>query len=312
MTSPCSLNRCAVALLLARGVVAVRRPNRLGGGSSRTARSWIAQARSGSSLSLAGWVLWRFGWRHAIRFGAVALLVASPWIIRNAVNVGGPVLVTTNGFNLNATYSNEARTSHGFVDAYFDPRFAEMRQRASNEVDLDNQLRSKALRDLGRTRRGSPRCWRRTWLNGWSCNQGGTVTPNSSTDATAESTTGRSRCSMSLPRPACSRLPCSAGRGGTTPCDHRGLLHRRQPLQHRGSPPALAVRRVHGDRRGRGRTRGSASARLDHDRAADAATTTCRPERGRDRMCFDRGADHGSCLALRRPSIEPTEASRLR
>ena len=57
---------------------------------------------------VAGWVLWRFGWQHAIRLVAVVLVVVSPWVVRNAVQVGGPVLVTTNGFNLNATFSNEA------------------------------------------------------------------------------------------------------------------------------------------------------------------------------------------------------------
>jgi hypothetical protein len=99
-------------------------------------------------LVLAVWVLWRFGWRHAVRMVAIALLVVSPWIVRNAVQVGGPVLVATNGFNLNATYSNEARESNGFVDAYFDSRFAKLRVSAADEVDLDAQLRKRALHDL--------------------------------------------------------------------------------------------------------------------------------------------------------------------
>jgi 4-amino-4-deoxy-L-arabinose transferase-like glycosyltransferase len=100
-------------------------------------------------IVIAGWVLWRFGWRHAARLVVVALLVASPWIVRNAVQVGGPVLVATNGFNLNATYSDEARqSSRGFVDAYFDSRFAQTRMEAVDEVDLDNALRHKAVRDL--------------------------------------------------------------------------------------------------------------------------------------------------------------------
>ena len=94
------------------------------------------------------WVLWRMGWRHALRLVAVAVVVVSPWLVRNAVHVGGPVLVATNGFNLNATYSNEARESGKFVDAYFDPRFAAIRAASSDEVDLDNRLRTKALHDL--------------------------------------------------------------------------------------------------------------------------------------------------------------------
>jgi hypothetical protein len=97
---------------------------------------------------LAAWVLWRFGWRHALRMVAVAAVVVAPWVVRNAVNVGGPDLVATNGFNLNAVYSNEARQAGNFVDAYFDPRFAAMRAQALDEVDLDSALRKHALTDL--------------------------------------------------------------------------------------------------------------------------------------------------------------------
>jgi 4-amino-4-deoxy-L-arabinose transferase-like glycosyltransferase len=103
-------------------------------------------------LVIAAWVVWRLGWLHALRLVAVAVVVVSPWVVRNAVNVGGPVLVTTNGFNLNATYSNEARAAHNFVDAYFDQRFAAVRAASTDEVDLDARLRRKALHDL----RGHP------------------------------------------------------------------------------------------------------------------------------------------------------------
>ena len=99
-------------------------------------------------LLIAAWVLWRMGWRHAVRLVAVALIVVSPWVIRNWVHVGGPVIVATNGFNLNATYSKEAAQSKGFVDAYLDPRFAATRLHALDEVELDTQLRTKALHDL--------------------------------------------------------------------------------------------------------------------------------------------------------------------
>ncbi len=99
-------------------------------------------------LVLGAWVVWRFGWRHALRMVAVAVVVVAPWVVRNAVNVGGPALVATNGFNLNAIYSNEARQADNFVDAYFDPRFAEMRVRALDEIDLDSALRKHALDGL--------------------------------------------------------------------------------------------------------------------------------------------------------------------
>ena len=99
-------------------------------------------------IVLGAWVVWRFGWLHALRFVAIALLVVAPWVIRNTIMVGGPVIVATNGFNLNASDSNEARNVRGFVDGYLDLRFATARFDATDEVDLDNILRRRALRDL--------------------------------------------------------------------------------------------------------------------------------------------------------------------
>ena len=95
-----------------------------------------------------GWVLWRFGWRHCARFVLVALAVVAPWIVRNAVDVGGPILVATNGYNLSAQYSDEAAHDNGFVDAYFDARFAPARLAAPDEADLDRALRTHALHHL--------------------------------------------------------------------------------------------------------------------------------------------------------------------
>src|SRR5258706_6518078 len=63
----------------------------------RASAQWLA-------LIFGAWVLRRFGWAHLLRFAMVTLAVVAPWIIRNAVEVGGPVLVATNGFNLNASY----------------------------------------------------------------------------------------------------------------------------------------------------------------------------------------------------------------
>jgi len=96
------------------------------------------------------WVVRRFGWRHALVFAGTALVVVSPWVARNWVDVGGPTLVTTNGYNLNATYSAEAVRGDGFVDAYFDSRFANIRAAAPDEVALDTALRNHALHQLRR------------------------------------------------------------------------------------------------------------------------------------------------------------------
>jgi hypothetical protein len=123
-------------------------------------------------LFVAAWVLWRCGWRHAVRLVAVAVLVISPWVVRNWVHVGGPVLVTTNGFNLNAKYSNEAQTAHGFADGYFGMRFASMRLQSDSEVDLDARLRSNGLHGL---RTHPSRLFHVVWTN---LGQWFEVTPN--------------------------------------------------------------------------------------------------------------------------------------
>ena len=99
-------------------------------------------------VSLLGWVLWRLGWRRALAYAGCVALVAAPWVGRNWIRLGSPVLVTSNGFNLNAIYSPEARASGGFVDGVFDPRFAALREGITSEVELDAALRRHALASL--------------------------------------------------------------------------------------------------------------------------------------------------------------------
>jgi 4-amino-4-deoxy-L-arabinose transferase-like glycosyltransferase len=99
---------------------------------------------------LAIWLIRQVGWAHAAVFVATAVVVVSPWVVRNWVHVGGPTLVTTNGFNLNATFSEEADHAGHFVDGYIDARFANIRYAASDEIDLDTGLRNHALHHLRR------------------------------------------------------------------------------------------------------------------------------------------------------------------
>ena len=99
---------------------------------------------------LAGWVLWRLGWRRALSYGVCLTIVVAPWVIRNWQRLGRPVVVTSNGFNLNAIYSPEAKASGGFVDGFFDPRFAGLRAGISNEAELDAAFRRHALAELRR------------------------------------------------------------------------------------------------------------------------------------------------------------------
>ena len=90
-------------------------------------------------LATAGvWLLSRIGWKAALRFGAAAVVTVAPWVVRNQIRVHSPVLVTSNGFNLNAVYSPEALASQSFVDASVDPRFGWLP--AGDEAKWDRTL----------------------------------------------------------------------------------------------------------------------------------------------------------------------------
>jgi len=73
-------------------------------------------------------LLWhRVGIRRAAVLLAAAAVVVLPWVVRNDAVVGRPVVVTSNGFNLAATWSPEALRTGRFVDAYYNPAFARIR-----------------------------------------------------------------------------------------------------------------------------------------------------------------------------------------
>ena len=87
------------------------------------------------------WIVWRLGWRDALRFAALALLVVAPWVVRNWLTVGEPTLVTSNGFNLAAVYSSQATHAGDFVDPVFDSRFEQERYLHYSEGEWDKTLR---------------------------------------------------------------------------------------------------------------------------------------------------------------------------
>jgi 4-amino-4-deoxy-L-arabinose transferase-like glycosyltransferase len=91
------------------------------------------------------WLVWRAGWRRAARFGAVTVVVVAPWVVRNWVLVGEPVVVTSNGFNFVSTYSAEAQATDGFANAVFDDRFTTINQNNRSEADLDGAYREHAV-----------------------------------------------------------------------------------------------------------------------------------------------------------------------
>lgn len=97
---------------------------------------------------LAVWALAHMGWRRALRFTLVAIVVVSPWAIRNWIQLGSPVVVTSNGFNLAAAYSPEARQTGSFVDATKDLRFRATWPLERNEVAWDSVLTHLSLSEL--------------------------------------------------------------------------------------------------------------------------------------------------------------------
>jgi 4-amino-4-deoxy-L-arabinose transferase-like glycosyltransferase len=134
----------SLALLLAMILLLVRgRPAWAG-----LACGLLALTLPSAQLLLVGvavWLVWRAGWRDAARFGAVTVIVVAPWVVRNWVLLGDPVVVSSNGFNFVSTYSNEAAESGGFADAVFDDRFLRVNQTNRSEVDLDNAYRTHAV-----------------------------------------------------------------------------------------------------------------------------------------------------------------------
>ena len=93
---------------------------------------------------VAAWLIWRAGWRAAARFAVVSVVVVAPWVVRNWVVVGTPMVVTSNGFNLVSVYSAEAQAT-GFANAVFDDRFTRINLDNRSEVELDDAYRQHAL-----------------------------------------------------------------------------------------------------------------------------------------------------------------------
>ena len=97
------------------------------------------------AVVLAAWIVWRIGWKSALRYAALVLLVVAPWVARNWLVAGEPVLVTSNGFNLAAVYSPTAQQEDGFVDPVYNPAFQQARYLHYDEADWDRTLRKFAL-----------------------------------------------------------------------------------------------------------------------------------------------------------------------
>ena len=69
-------------------------------------------------------------------------------MLRNWIQVGEPVLVSSNGFNLAASYSPQAKESNTFVDPVFDERFSAYRLVMFNEAEWDQAMQDLAIQSL--------------------------------------------------------------------------------------------------------------------------------------------------------------------
>ena len=77
----------------------------------------------GVALVVGAWLIWQLGPKRCAQFLMVTGLVIAPWVVRNWVQLGSPVLVTSNGFNEAAMYSPAARQNGAFVDPVCNPAF---------------------------------------------------------------------------------------------------------------------------------------------------------------------------------------------
>lgn len=110
------------------------------------------------------WVAVTLGLKKAAATLALTAIVVAPWVVRNIIQLDAAVLVTSNGFNLAAKHSPEARESGHFVDPVFDPRFEQFRLDQFDEVVWDRALREYAMEEITRDPLGAIPVIRRNLL----------------------------------------------------------------------------------------------------------------------------------------------------
>ncbi len=102
----------------------------------------------GIAVVVAGWLIWQMGWKRSATFLIAAGVTITPWVVRNWVQLGSPLLVTSNGYNEAAIYSPAARAHNGFVDPISDPAFKPFRLAQFNEVGWQRDLQHLALESV--------------------------------------------------------------------------------------------------------------------------------------------------------------------
>lgn len=138
-----------LGLLLVLGVLLAIGDGRPGVAGVATGLAMLTRPSAQLLLVVVGVWLWRAkGVRIAACYAAIAVVVVAPWVVRNAVEVGTPTIVTSNGFNLAAMYSVEAQATGAFVDPVHDERFGAFRLDQFDEAGWDARMRAHGIDGL--------------------------------------------------------------------------------------------------------------------------------------------------------------------
>lgn len=102
------------------------------------------------AVVLAVWVVvacWR-DWRRIGLFLLSIVVLLAPWVIRNWIQLGSPVYVTSNGYNAAAIYGPPAQKAGEFKDPLVDPYYDFMRFDQFDEVKWSAHLQRIGLAGL--------------------------------------------------------------------------------------------------------------------------------------------------------------------
>jgi hypothetical protein len=99
-------------------------------------------------LAIAIWVVLVGRWKPLGKLALAGVLVVSPWFIRNWVEFGSPIYVTSNGFNWAAVYSLPAQANGRYTDPVYDHAWDKDRLVQLDEAAWSKQLQTEGIDGL--------------------------------------------------------------------------------------------------------------------------------------------------------------------
>ena len=99
-------------------------------------------------LAFIVWVVVIARWKALGKVLLATGLIVSPWIIRNWVEFGSPVYVSSNGFNWAAIYSLPAQANGDFTDPIYDHAWDKDRLLQLNEIAWSKELQRQGIHGL--------------------------------------------------------------------------------------------------------------------------------------------------------------------